>query len=155
MPMKRGSPRPIPGQASTSPQFMKQTLKRLSILGLCVLAACNTYPDKRLLQYLNTDGFGKRYTGNAEEENYITIGDRITVTDSFNIEIEDISRRVDIDGTVQLPELGATACAPGEPGRGACLCLPNLDVYASGERYQTIACWRATESPSAGGSSSA
>ena len=90
---------------------MKQTLKRLSILGLCVLAACNTYPDKRLLQYLNTDGFGKRYTGNAEEENYITIGDRITITDSFNVELEDLSRRVDIDGTVQLPELGAVHVA--------------------------------------------
>ena len=90
---------------------MKTSLKRLSILGLCVLAACNTYPDKRLLQYLNTDGFGKRYTGNAEEENYITIGDRITITDSFNDELEDLARRVDIDGTVQLPELGAVHVA--------------------------------------------
>ena len=90
---------------------MHQTLKRLSILGLCLLTACNTYPDKRLLQYLNTDGFGKRYTGNAEEENYITIGDRITLTDSYNSELEDLSRKVDIDGTVQLPQLGAVHVA--------------------------------------------
>jgi len=90
---------------------MNQTLKHLSILGLCLLTACNSYPDKRLLQYLNTDGFGKRYTGNAEEENYITIGDRITLTDSYNPELEDLSRKVDIDGTVQLPELGAVHVA--------------------------------------------
>ncbi len=34
--------------------------------------------DKRILQYLNQEGFGKRYQGNAQEQNYVTIGDTIT-----------------------------------------------------------------------------
>jgi len=90
---------------------MKLPLKSLVLLTLCLLTACNSYPDKRLLQYLNTDGFGKRYTGNAEEENYVTIGDRITITDSFNADLEDLTMKVDIDGTVLLPELGAVHVA--------------------------------------------
>ena len=90
---------------------MNQTFKRAALLGLCLLSACNSYPDKRLLQYLNTDGFGKRYTGNAEEENYVTIGDTVLLNDSFNEDIDDVRRKVDIDGTVQLPELGAVHVA--------------------------------------------
>jgi len=89
---------------------MNLTSKRLALLGLCLLSACNTYPDKRLLQYLNTDGFGKRYTGNAEEENYVTIGDTVDLTDSYNSDL-DVRTKVDIDGTVQLPELGAVHVA--------------------------------------------
>ena len=42
-------------------------LRALAVLVAFLLAACNTTPDKRVLQYLNTDGFGKRYAGNAEE----------------------------------------------------------------------------------------
>ena len=91
---------------------MKLTIQRVVLLSLCLLSACNSYPDKRLLQYLNTDGFGKRYTGNAEEENYVTIGDRIILTDSYNEELNELpALKVDIDGTVQLPELGAVHVA--------------------------------------------
>jgi len=86
-------------------------LYRLALLGLCFLTACNTYPDKRLLQYLNTDGFGKRYTGNAEEENYVTIGDDVELFDSFNPKELNGRVTVDIDGTVLLPELGAVHVA--------------------------------------------
>jgi len=90
---------------------MNQTLQRTVLLGLCLLTACNSYPDKRLLQYLNTDGFGKRYTGNAEEENYVTIGDTVTINDSINEELDEVRGKVDIDGTLQLPELGAVQVA--------------------------------------------
>jgi polysaccharide export outer membrane protein len=86
-------------------------IHRLALLGLCVLSACNSYPDKRLLQYLNTDGFGKRYTGNAEEENYVTIGDSVEIFDSFNPEELNGRVDVDIDGTVLLPEIGAVHLA--------------------------------------------
>ena len=44
--------------------------------------------------------------------------------------------------------------APGEPGVGGWRCRPNLASYASGERYHTIACCRATASPVTGGDSS-
>jgi polysaccharide biosynthesis/export protein len=86
-------------------------LYRIALLGLCFLSACNTYPDKRLLQYLNTDGFGKRYTGNAEEENYVTIGDTVELFDSFNPEELNGRFAVDIDGTVLLAELGSVHLA--------------------------------------------
>jgi protein involved in polysaccharide export with SLBB domain len=79
-------------------------------LSLCLLAACNTSPDKRLLQYLNEEGFGNRYTGNAEEENYITIGDTLDMTDALHPELT-LLATVDIDGTVVLPEVGAVYVA--------------------------------------------
>ena len=75
------------------------------------LAACHQYTDKRLLQYLNTEGFGNRYTGNAEEDNYVRIGDTLGVTDSYHPEELSIQAKVDIDGTVLLPELGAVHVA--------------------------------------------
>lgn len=85
--------------------------RALAALLCLALAGCASYPDKRQLQYLNTQGFGKRYTGNAEEENYITIGDTLQVTDAFNEGELGLSADVDIDGTVLLPELGAVPVA--------------------------------------------
>ena len=85
----------------------------ISIVALqsVALTGCTSYsPDKRILQHLNTDGFGKRYTGNAEEENYLTIGDRVTYVDSFNPELL-ASEVVDIDGTIIVPEVGAVNVA--------------------------------------------
>jgi protein involved in polysaccharide export with SLBB domain len=82
----------------------------LAVLLLACLSACRTAPDKRILQYLNTDGFGNRYTGNAEEENWLAIHDTLVISDSYNEELS-LSKTVDIDGTVLLPELGAVAVA--------------------------------------------
>jgi protein involved in polysaccharide export with SLBB domain len=85
-------------------------------LGLALLAAfapsacSSTQPDKRLLQYLNDSGFGNRYTGNAEEQNYVTIGDAIAISDPYHPEIGTVEL-VDIDGTIVLPELGAVHVA--------------------------------------------
>jgi len=76
------------------------------LLLLVGLVGCLTSsPDKRVLQYLNTDGFGKRYTGNAEEENWVTIGDQVTFADTYNAELKG-SGRVEIDGTIMVPEAG-------------------------------------------------
>ena len=73
---------------------------------LWLMAGCtSTAPDKRVLQYLNTDGFGKRYSGNAEEENYVTLGDTVVFGDSFHPELSG-NARVDIDGTIIIPEAG-------------------------------------------------
>jgi len=89
-----------------------QTLLRIgALLSLASLAACqSTAPDKRLLQYLNDEGFGNRYTGNAEEQNYVTIGDTISIHDAYHVELND-TQRVDIDGTIVLPEIGAVHVA--------------------------------------------
>jgi len=82
-------------------------LARLRLLPLfLVLAACmSSEPDKRILQYLNTDGFGNRYTGNAEEENYVTIGDSVNFADSYHAELKGVGQ-VDLDGTIMVPEAG-------------------------------------------------
>ena len=73
-----------------------------------LLTSCagSIYPDKRILQYLNQEGFGKRYVGNAQEQNYVSIGDTITFVDTYNPEVSG-TRVVDIDGTILLPEAGA------------------------------------------------
>ena len=53
---------------STPPLF-----KSLAILGLLAVIGCTSSPDKRVLQYLNTDGFGKRFVGNSLHDNYLTV----------------------------------------------------------------------------------
>lgn len=83
----------------------------LFVLVAFVLGGCrSTQPDKRLLQYLNDSGFGNRYTGNAEEQNYVTIGDVISITDAYQTELN-VVETVDIDGTIVLPEIGAVHVA--------------------------------------------
>ena len=92
---------------------MTQIPTRLAWLALLVgllFASCNSMPDKRILQYLNTDGFGNRYQGNSEEENWLAISDRLALTDSYHEELNLVAT-VDIDGTVLLPELGAVLVA--------------------------------------------
>jgi protein involved in polysaccharide export with SLBB domain len=81
----------------------------LALVGL-LLPSCNSMPDKRILQYLNTDGFGNRYQGNAEEENWLALGDTLVISDAYNEELI-ITSPVEIDGTVLLPELGAVLVA--------------------------------------------
>ncbi len=71
------------------------------------LSGCSaTLENKRILQYLNQGGFGKRYTGNAQEQNYVSIGDTILFMDTYNMEEVSGTQVVDIDGTILLPEVG-------------------------------------------------
>lgn len=81
------------------------------LLGISFLVSCSSAPDKRLLQYLNTSGFGKDYIGDAEEENYVTIGDTVEIHDVMHPDELTLTQRVDIDGTVLLPEVGTTHVA--------------------------------------------
>ena len=76
------------------------------------LAGCasTTIQDKRILQYLNQEGFGKRYQGNAQEQNYVTLGDTITFVDTYNQEVRG-TEVVDIDGTIIIPEAGSVFVA--------------------------------------------
>lgn len=82
----------------------------VALAGLLGGGCASTSPNKRLLQYLNDKGFGNRYTGNAEDQNYVTIGDTISITDAFHPELTS-TQRVDIDGTVVLAEVGAVHVA--------------------------------------------
>jgi protein involved in polysaccharide export with SLBB domain len=79
-------------------------------IGLLVLAlgmaACRAPEEKRVFQYLNTQGFGKRATGDANTENYVTVGDTITIRDSIRTELQLPGQEVDVDGTINLPDLG-------------------------------------------------
>lgn len=92
--------------------------RRIPLLGLLAiltvtLIGCSTLsaPDKRLQQYLNADGFGNRYVGNAEEENYVSLGDTVAVLDTLHTAEIRSNQRVDIDGTILLPELGVVHVA--------------------------------------------
>jgi protein involved in polysaccharide export with SLBB domain len=98
---------PVPMTHGTRPWI----LLLFALAGLAWLGGCSsTAPDKRLLQYLNDKGFGKRYTGNAEDQNYVTIGDTVSITDAFHLELT-VAQPVDIDGTIILPEIGAVHVA--------------------------------------------
>ncbi len=66
--------------------------------------------DKRLLQHLNQEGFGKRYAGNAQEQNYVTIGDSIQFFDAYNKSLQGVEQ-VGIDGTILLPQAGSVFVA--------------------------------------------
>ncbi|MCK6446302.1 MAG: polysaccharide biosynthesis/export family protein [Planctomycetes bacterium] len=86
-------------------------LVHLALIALVLgLASCSTAPNKRELQYLNSDGFGNRYTGNAEDQNYVTLGDTLSIADSYHPELGG-AYTVDIDGTIVLPEVGAVYVA--------------------------------------------
>ncbi len=96
---------PLPG---TGPRA------RLALFTLVVagfLASCNTAPDKRLLQYLNRDGFGNSYVGNAEEENYVSIADSVNFEDTLHPTEVRASAKVSIDGTILAPLIGAVHVA--------------------------------------------
>lgn len=88
----------------------RTTVPVLAALLLVGVASCKTSPDKRLLQHLNQEGFGKRYTGNSEEEDYATIGDRIAYADNLQPDLRGLDA-VGIDGTITLPEVGTVHVA--------------------------------------------
>lgn len=81
-------------------------------LGLVLLASCASpgAVDKRILQHLNQEGFGKRYHGDAQRENYVTIGDTIQYLDLRHPEVRGTAE-VDIDGTILFDQAGAVFVA--------------------------------------------
>lgn len=95
----------------SAPGLARRALLAVLVLFAAGLCGCNATPDKRVLQYLNTDGFGNRYSGNAEEENWVAIGDAIGIEDPYQNELRIERAEVDIDGTVILPELGSVVVA--------------------------------------------
>jgi protein involved in polysaccharide export with SLBB domain len=70
------------------------------------IAGCRAPEEKRVFQYLNQSGFGQRAQGNANQQNYLVVGDTVTITDSIHTELKLPAQEVDVDGTINLPELG-------------------------------------------------
>ncbi len=89
-------------------EVVTQLMLGLSLLMASgVMAACNTTPDKRILQLLNQEGFGHPYAGNAELENYVTVGDRFTWADELDTDgIRGGSASIEVDGTVTIENVG-------------------------------------------------
>ncbi len=105
-----------PSAVRPAPERPGAIWARALALAACLLtllaAGCSsTHADKRLLQYLNDSGFGNRYTGNAEEQNYVTIGDTVSIDDAYNPDLAALVEVVDIDGPIVLPEIGAVHVA--------------------------------------------
>ena len=76
------------------------------LIAMFSLPGCNTAPSKRAIQYMNQEGFGRPVFGNAEEEEYVSIGDAVTVFDVAHPDEIDFRLVVAADGTVLLREVG-------------------------------------------------
>jgi protein involved in polysaccharide export with SLBB domain len=102
----------------------------LVLLWCGALASCSaTLEDKRILQYLNQGGFGKRYHGNAQEQNYISIGDTVTYVDTMNPEVSGTAV-VDIDGSILIrQEVGAVYVAGFTRGELESYLTQKLSAY--------------------------
>ncbi|MBI3817886.1 MAG: polysaccharide biosynthesis/export family protein [Planctomycetes bacterium] len=72
---------------------------------------CRAVDDRRTFGYLNTQGFGKQYVGDANNENYIIPTDVIAVKDTLNTDLVLPPLEVDVDGTIALPEIGQVRVA--------------------------------------------
>jgi hypothetical protein len=85
----------------------------LALLGVLALDGCSsvTQPGKRELQYMNRRGFGNKYFNDPEEENYATIADTVVFLDTVHPEELSGNQKVDIDGTILLPEVGTVHVA--------------------------------------------
>jgi protein involved in polysaccharide export with SLBB domain len=90
---------------------LRRGLACLALLALCVLgSSCYSGIDKRLIQNLPVDGFGSRYSGDSQQENWVDIDDTVNYVDAYNPEVVG-QGRVDIDGTIIIDEVGAVHVA--------------------------------------------
>lgn len=83
-------------------------IRNLLILAILTISStgCRAVEDKRTFQYLNTAGFGGYSAGDANTENYLEVGDLVTIKDSLHADLLVPSQDVGIDGTIFLPEIG-------------------------------------------------
>jgi protein involved in polysaccharide export with SLBB domain len=75
------------------------------------LVSCSLTPDKRVLQYLNQEGFGHRYPGNAEEENYVTVSDGFSWYDAVDKVERNGIATIEVDGYAFIEGIGAVHVA--------------------------------------------
>ena len=102
--MERRLPTGIPGAKKPKMKSPFRPTLCLAALALTALVACTSSPDKRVLQYLNTEDYGKRYSGNSLQDDYLTIGDRISFLDSYGQFLGNES--IGIDGTINFDQAG-------------------------------------------------
>lgn len=85
--------------------------KLLAALGVLALSSGCTIqdvPDRRILPELVKSGPGGTYWGDAQEENYVVVGDGVAVVDNLNpLDLTLPPQIVDIDGTIELPVIGS------------------------------------------------
>ncbi len=109
----RGLPQAIFGDM----RRVKAAMFRVLLLGLTVLSAsCGSIPDKRVQELLVQQGFGRRAEGDAQVENYASIGDTIQFFVSpallTNPSFQDLyllvagPQPVAVDGTIFVPNVG-------------------------------------------------
>jgi protein involved in polysaccharide export with SLBB domain len=85
-----------------------------ALLVACVGAGCVSHrvPDRRELAEMVQSGPGGRTWGDAQEENYVVVGDGVAVVDNLNPEDLTLAPQiVDIDGTIEMPFLGSVHVA--------------------------------------------
>jgi len=87
-----------------------------------------TTDDARVLQVLNERGFGRKYTGNANEQFYFGIGDSMTIVDAYNPE-NNTAGIIRMDGTVEFPLLGETYVAGLTPKEISAMLNDRLTHY--------------------------
>jgi protein involved in polysaccharide export with SLBB domain len=75
------------------------------LAALCVLQGCRTSDDVRVLQVLNQRGFG-RPTQDANRRYYIGIGDSVSLRTHTYAELNGVTEKVRMDGTITLPDVG-------------------------------------------------
>ncbi len=83
----------------------------LALFGVLNMTSCYSSPSKRALQYMNQEGFGRRYSGKAEEEDYVVPGDTVRVYDINHPDDINATVTVSSDGTVLLSQIGRTKIA--------------------------------------------
>jgi protein involved in polysaccharide export with SLBB domain len=96
------------------PVLLRRLRPLLLILAVCLgaaLVSCSLTPDKRVLQYLNQEGFGHRYPGNAEEENYVSVGDGFSWYDATDKLERNGLATIDVDGYTFIEGIGAVHVA--------------------------------------------
>lgn len=88
---------------------------RLLWTGLCCLAACSPYEDKRIRELYHEKGFGTRAEGDSKRENYITgldtvqfLLDPTVLAEPGNERLAELTAKqpIAIDGTVFVPFVG-------------------------------------------------
>lgn len=85
---------------------LKLALLFVLALGVGSLTSCRATEEKRIFQYLNQEGFGVKARGDANVENYLVVGDSVTIRDSLNADLQLSPQEVDSDGTINLPDIG-------------------------------------------------
>lgn len=96
---------------ATPAMMLFRSIVAMLLFLACATASCRSVDDQRTFRYLNSAGFGKSYTGDANFENYIVPGDVVNIRDTMHTDLVLPPQDVDVDGTISLPDLGQVRVA--------------------------------------------